>query len=64
MKKNVRFYNINVMDIEPIDVSSAIQVFDTFATVVIKLGASDITLFFNNEDDAKEARCRLTGMLA
>lgn len=61
MRKHIHLHNMNLMDIEPIDVSSKISVFDGFATLSINIGTTQISLFLANEDDAKEARNRLAG---
>lgn len=61
MSKHIHLHNMNLMDIEPIDVSSKISVFDSFATLSINIGTTQISLFLANEDDAKEARNRLAG---
>lgn len=57
--KKPRLFTTDIMDVSPEDISTAVNVFDRFATLVLSVGGMRFSLFFENEKDALSARANL-----
>ena len=58
-EKKARLFCTDFMDVSPEDISSEINVYDTFSTFVLLVGGMRITMFLKTEEEAHQARANV-----